>query len=84
MTNELPPDPFEAPPNAWRAFHQGNLLWEQLIALPNRDKVEEAILAMSELDLQTTLLAAVVNEKDREYGADRDALHKWANSYGWT
>jgi hypothetical protein len=81
MTDELPPDPFETP-GAWRAFERGYLLWEQLIALPNRDKVEDAILAMDELDLQTAILAAVVNEKDREFGDNKDGLHKWANSYG--
>ena len=53
---------------------RGTFLWRQLIGQRNLSSAENHILALSDIDLRVMLVAALVHEKDREYGADKDGL----------
>ena len=80
QTPDIPDDPFAPEPSTWLAFHEGDLLWRQLVGQRDLSRAENHILALSPKDLQVTLVAAHVHEKDREYGTDKDGLHRWMNN----
>ena len=56
------------------------MLGRQLVGQRNLSSAENQILALPPEDLQVMLVAALVHEKDREYGADKDGLHRWMNN----